>query len=157
MTTATAGEVDAMIAKLQQHLKDKPDDVEGWKALGWAQMQIGRSHAGVEALRKAASLAPTDASVLAMFGEALVREAEGDVTDDALAVFEKVLVVAPKDPRARFYKGLYLSRNNQDREALDLWIAVIKDSPADAEWVPSIRQQAKDLAQKMGVDPATVP
>jgi cytochrome c-type biogenesis protein CcmH len=157
MGTAAAGEVEGMIAKLQQHLKDKPDDLEGWRALGWAQMQIGRSQAGVDALRKAAALAPTNASVLAMLGEAMVRQAEGDVTDEALSVFDRVLAIAPKDPRARFYKGLHLSRNNQDRAALDLWIDVIKDGPADAEWIPSIRQQAKDLAQKMGVDPATVP
>ena len=157
MSTAAAGEVEGMIAKLQQHLKDKPDDLEGWRALGWAQMQIGRSQAGVDALRKAAALAPTNASVLAMLGEAMVRQAEGDVTDEALGVFDRVIAIAPKDPRARFYKGLDLSRNNQDRAALDLWIEVLKEGPADAEWIPSIRQQAKDLAQKMGADPATVP
>lgn len=157
VTQAASSEIEAMIGKLEQHLKAEPDDVEGWRALGWAQMQIGRSHAGVEALKKAASLAPSNVSMLAMYGEALVREAEGDVTDDAIAVFEKVLQLAPKDPRARFYKGLHLSQHDQGKAALDLWIEVIRDSPQDAEWLPSIRQQAKELATKMKLDPATVP
>ena len=152
-----AGEIDGMISKLEQHLKAKPDDVEGWRALGWAQMQIGRSHAGVEALKRAAALAPLKASIQAMYGEAMVREAEGDVGENALAVFDHVLSFAPKDPRARFYRGLYLSQNKQEKAALDLWIGIILDGPADAEWLPSIREQAKELSKKMGLDPLSVP
>lgn len=154
---ATSSEIEGMISKLEQHLKAEPDDVEGWRALGWAQMQIGRSRAGAEALKKAASLAPLNASMQAMYGEALVREAEGDVTDEAIEVFERVLQIAPQDPRARFYKGLYLSQHDQGKAGLDLWIEVIRNSPADAEWLPSIRQQAKELALKLKLDPASIP
>lgn len=152
-----APQLDAMIEKLVTHLKSKQDDAEGWRALGWAQIQVGKTEEGVGALRKAAALAPNNVSILSMFGEGIVRLANGDVTDEALAAFERVLVLDAKDPRARFYKGLYLSRHGQGQKALALWIEIIRDSPPDAEWLPSIRSEARALAEKLKVDPAMVP
>ncbi len=150
-------EVGGMIAKLQAHLKSHPRDFEGWRALGWAQMQIGQTQPGVDALKKASDLAPADVSILSMLGEALVRRSEGDVKDDALAVFERVLVIDPRDARARYYKGLSLTQLGQEKAGLDLWIGIIRDGPADAEWIPAVRQQALLLVEKLKLDPAIVP
>lgn len=157
VTEAATNELDAMIAKLTSHLATSPDDLQGWKALGWAQMQTGRTAEGVKALARAAELAPKDASVLSMYGEGLVRESDGKVSPEALAVFERVIAIEPTDPRARYYKGLQLMQDGKLKEAFDLWVVVIKESPLDAEWLPSIREQAKELAVKINVDPKTVP
>ena len=151
-----ADEAGAMIAKLEAHLKTNPKDVDGWRALGWAQMQLGQPGAGVEALRRATLLAPSDAALLGLFAEALVRKAEGDVGDEALSVFARVLNIDPKDPRARFYKGLALVQKGKEGEALDLWAGIIRDGPPDAEWLPAIRKQVLELAKKLKRDPATL-
>lgn len=155
--TQLTDEVGGMIAKLQAHLKTHPKDIEGWRALGWAQLQIGKAQAGVEALKRASDLAPSDVSILSMLGEALVRQSEGDVKDEALAVFERVLALNPKDARARFYKGLAFTQSGQEKAGLDLWISIIRDGPADAEWIPGVRQQALMLVEKLKLDPAIVP
>ena len=152
-----ASQIDAMIEKLVTHLKSNKEDAEGWRALGWARIQLGQTEEGVEALKQAAELAPTNVSILSMYGEGLVRLAQGDVNETALAAFEKVLSLNPKDPRARFYKGFYLSRRGQEPQALKLWIEIIRDSPPDAEWLPAIRAAAKALAEKAKLDPSTIP
>jgi len=157
VSEAATNELDAMIAKLTSHLATSPEDLQGWKALGWAQMQTGRTAEGVQALARAAELAPTDAAVLSMYGEGLVREADGQVTPQALALFERVIAIAPADPRARYYKGLQLMQDGKLKEAFEIWVVVIKESPPDAEWLPSIREQAKELAVKINVDPKAVP
>lgn len=157
VSEAATNELDAMIAKLTSHLATSPEDLQGWKALGWAQMQTGRTADGVKALARAAELAPTDAAVLSMYGEGLVREAEGKVTPQALALFERVIAIAPADPRARYYKGLQLMQDGKLKEAFEIWVVVIKESPPDAEWLPSIREQARELAAKINVDPKSVP
>lgn len=154
---AAENEMGAMISKLTAHLATAPEDLQGWKALGWAYMQTGQTAQGVEALARAATLAPKDASVLSMYGEALVQQGGGKVSTQALEVFERVLAIAPTEPRARYYKGLQLSQAGKTREALDIWISVIKDSPPDAEWLPSIREQAKQLADQLKLEPGTVP
>jgi cytochrome c-type biogenesis protein CcmH len=157
VSEAATNELDAMIAKLTSHLATSPEDLQGWRALGWAQMQTGRTAEGVKALARAAELAPKDASVLSMYGEALVREADGKVTPQALAVFERVIAVEPADPRARYYKGLQLMQDGKLKEAFEIWVVVIKESPPDAEWLPSIREQTRELAVKINVDPKSVP
>jgi cytochrome c-type biogenesis protein CcmH len=157
VSEAATNELDAMIAKLTSHLATSPEDLQGWKALGWAQMQTGRTAEGVKALARAAELAPKDAAVLSMYGEGLVREADGKVTPQALAIFERVIAIAPADPRARYYKGLQLMQDGKLKEAFEIWVVVIKESPPDAEWLPSIREQAKELAAKISVDPKSVP
>jgi len=157
VSEAATNELDAMIAKLTSHLATSPEDLQGWRALGWAQMQTGRAAEGVKALARAAELAPKDAAVLSMYGEGLVREADGKVTPQALAIFERVIAIAPADPRARYYKGLQLMQDGKLKEAFEIWVVVIKESPPDAEWLPSIREQARELAVKINVDPKTVP
>jgi cytochrome c-type biogenesis protein CcmH len=157
VSEAATNELDAMIAKLTSHLATSPEDLQGWRALGWAQMQTGRTADGVKALARAAELAPKDAAVLSMYGEGLVREADGKVTPQALVIFERVIAIAPADPRARYYKGLQLMQDGKLKEAFEIWVVVIKESPPDAEWLPSIREQAKELAAKINVDPKSVP
>ena len=143
-----ADEVGVMIARLETHLKANPDDSKGWQALGWAQLQTGRVGDGVASLKRAAALLPKDAPMQSMYGEALVRLADGKVGDDAMAAFELSLAADPKDPRARFYKGLHLSQGGKDDEALAIWRAIIKDGPANADWMPAIREQVAQTEAK---------
>lgn len=157
VTASVANELQGMIAKLQVHLSTSPDDLRALKALGWALMQTGDAKGSAETLGRAARLAPDDAELQAQHGEALVAAANGTVSAEALAAFERVLARDPKDPRARYYKGLHLDQTGASEQALDLWIGVIRDSPPDAEWLPPIREQARALAVRLKRDPATVP
>jgi len=157
VTASVANELQGMIAKLKAHLATSPDDLRALKALGWALMQTGDAKGGAETLGRAAQIAPDDAELQAQHGEALVGAANGTVSAEALAAFERVLAGDPKDPRARYYKGLYLAQTGASEQAPDLWIGVIRDSPPDAEWLPSIREQARALAVKLKREPATVP
>ena len=157
LSEAVDTEFDAMLAKLETHLKANPEDIDALKAMGWAQMRAGAPDKAIAALKKATQLAPQDLQVLALYGETLVEAARGKVSEEALAVFEQVLAADARDPRALYYKGLRLSQTGAQKQALDLWIALIKDSPKDAEWLPQIRKQAQDLALKLKIDPKTVP
>lgn len=157
VTQAVGSELESMIAKLQAHLDANPDDIEGLKAMGWAQMRVGAPEKAVAALKQAADRAPKDVQVLSMYGELLVDIARGKVSDEASGLFDRVLAIDASDPRGRYYKALRQSQTGQENEALDAWIALIKDSPKDAEWLPQIRTQARALAVKLKRDPESVP
>ena len=157
VTKAIGSELETMIAKLQAHLDANPDDIEGLKAMGWAQMRVGAPDKAVAALKQAADLAPKDVQVLAMYGELLVDVARGKVSDEASSLFDRVLALDASDPRGRYYRALRQSQTGQEAVALDAWIALIKDSPKDAEWLPQIREQARTLAVKLKRDPKSVP
>lgn len=157
---AAAGEdmlrqIEGMVGRLAARLEQQPNDGEGWRMLGWSYVQLGRTAEGIAALRRAAALDERSGALRSLLGEAIVREAEGKVTPEAIAAFDEALKRDAKDPRARFYKGLGLMQAGDERAALDMWVAIIRDGPDDAEWLPAIRAQARELAVKLKLDPAT--
>lgn len=156
-TTEVLAEVEAMVAKLAARLKTQPDDAKGWRMLGWSYVQLGRLTDGIEALGRAIALDPNNAALRSQYGEALVQAADGKVTPDAKAAFAEALKRDAKDPRARFYNGLALVQEGKDREAFDLWVTIIKDGPADAQWMPGLRAQATELAARLKLPPTAVP
>jgi cytochrome c-type biogenesis protein CcmH len=148
-------EINGMVERLAAKLKAEPNDPKGWRMLGWSYVQLGRVKEGIDALARAVTLDPDNAALRSQYGEALVQDADGTVTPDALATFDEALKRDPKDPRARFYKGLNLVQSGKDKEAFDLWIQIIRDAPKDAEWLPGLRAQAQELAAKLKLDPKT--
>lgn len=155
-TKAMLGQVEAMVAKLAQRLKDNPNDAKGWRLLGWFYLQMDRVKDGVAALARAAALDPQNADLLSQYGEALVFAAGGTVTPDALKQFDAALARDPKDARARFYRGLALAQSGMEKEALALWVEIIREGPKDAEWIASVRARAMALALKLKLDPKVV-
>lgn len=148
-------EINGMVERLAAKLKTQPNDAKGWRMLGWSYVQLGRVKEGIDALARAVTLDPDNAALRSQYGEALVQDADGNVTPDALATFDEALKRDPKDPRARFYKGLNLVQSGKDKEALDLWVQIIRDAPAGADWLPGLRAQAQELATKLKLDPKT--
>lgn len=148
-------EINGMVERLAAKLKTQPNDPKGWRMLGWSYVQLGRVKEGIDALARAVTLDPDNAALRSQYGEALVQDADGTVTPDALTAFDEALKRDPKDPRARFYKGLSLVQAGKDKEAFDLWIQIIRDAPADADWLPGLRAQAQELATKLKLDPKT--
>jgi cytochrome c-type biogenesis protein CcmH len=47
-------------------------------------------------------------------------------------------------------------QRGERRAALDAWVALIADTPADAAWLPDLRSQAAALAEDLGLDPEQV-
>lgn len=148
-------EISGMVDRLAARLKTQPNDAQGWRMLGWSYVQLGRVKEGIDALARAVTLDPANATLRAQYGEALVRDGDGKVSPDALAAFDEALKQDPKEPRARFYKGLSLVQAGKDKEALGLWVQIIRDAPADADWLPGLRTQAQELATKLKLDPKT--
>lgn len=151
--TEMLAEVEAMVARLAAKLKVQPNDAKGWRMLGWSYVQLGRVKEGIDALARAVTLDPANAALRAQYGEALVQDADGKVTPDAQAAFNEALKHDAKDPRARFYRGLSLVQSGKDKEALDLWVQIIREAPEGAEWLPGLRAQAHELAVKLNLDP----
>jgi len=146
-------EVETMVAKLADRMKANPNDAQGWRMLGWSYLQLGRTGEGVAALKHAVELEPKNAALRSQLGEAVVRLAEGTVSAEALKIFDAALALDAKDPRARFYRGMALAQAGKEREALAAWVQIIRDGPADAEWMPGLREQARALAATLKLDP----
>ena len=149
------GSVDEMIDRVVARVSQNPNDVEGWRMLGWSYFNTEHFAQSAAAYAKAFELNPNDSSLGSAYGEALVRAAEDRVTDDAKAVFEKTLKVDGKDARARFFMGLAKEQAGNKTAALDDWVAILNEADSNETWFGDLRQRVSELSQDAGIDVST--
>ena len=148
----TAADVDTAVEKLAARLKADPGNVKGWAMLGWSYLGTAKYAEAADAYRKAAALDPKDLSFKSGLSQALIRQAGGKVTPEALAVIEEVLAIDPKEPGARFDKGLAKLQGGDAKGAVDAWIAQLKDAGPDDKWPDELRQRVIETAKDNGID-----
>lgn len=131
--------IAGMVERLAERLKDRPDDLEGWRMLGRSYRVLGRMQDALAAYRLLAQKLPEDPEAQLDYAVALVEAAGpgAPLSDEAVAVFEKVLVLAPGQPDALFYLGLAAEQRGVRDRARRLWTELLErlppDTPAHAE------------------------
>lgn len=142
-----ADDVGLMIAKVERHLEQNPDDLQGWKVLAPIYVRQNRPADAARAWRRILALEGPTPQVQEDFGEALVAVNEGLVTPEAQAAFDGAVTAEPSRVKSRYYRALGLSQAGRHREALADWDEILRTSPADAPWLEAVRgQRAKTLA-----------
>jgi cytochrome c-type biogenesis protein CcmH len=149
---APLGTVDETIGRLVDRLNRSPNDPEGWRMLGWSYFNTERFVQSATAYAKAIELNPQNADFRSSRGEALVRAADGLVTDEARAAFEQALRLDAKDPKGRFYMGLAKEQGGNKPAALDDWIAILNETDSTEPWVTDLMQRVTELGQETGID-----
>jgi cytochrome c-type biogenesis protein CcmH len=150
--TPTVDTVDNKISELEARMQANPNDAQGWRMLGWAYFSMGRYDKSVSAYEKALGLSPADVDVKSALAEAQVMASGNVVTPKAKATFEEVLRTNPKDDRSRFYLALAMEQSGNAAGALDSWLALFADAPADAGWIGEVRSHIESLGKQLGKD-----
>ena len=89
--------IENLIAQVEAHLERNPDDGRGWEVIAPVYLRLGRFEDAVKARRNALRLNGETAERQAALGEALVYAANGIVTAEAKAAFERALALDPND------------------------------------------------------------
>ena len=145
-------DVDTMITRLAARLEEDPQDGEGFRMLGWSYLMTGKPREALPAFQRALALLPDDARVQSGYGETLTALADGTVTADAKAAFQRALVRDPLEPRARYFLALWQDQNGNSRQALDTLLQLANSGPADATWQAELRREITRVSGALGVD-----
>jgi len=149
-------DMNEALARLGAHLKEHPDDLTGWRLLARAELGLGHYTEAAEAYRHAADLSGHRADISGDWGEAQVLVAGGTVTPAARAAFEAGLRDPETAPRSRYYLALAQMQQGEVKGALAAWVDLAAEAPADADWLPLVRQRIAEAASTLGIDPATL-
>ncbi|HLL29065.1 MAG TPA: c-type cytochrome biogenesis protein CcmI [Xanthobacteraceae bacterium] len=128
-----------LISRVESRLAEQPDDGRGWEILAPIYLRIGRTNDAVKARANALRLLGATADREADLGEALVADANGVVTAEALAAFERANALDAHHPKARFYRGLAAEQDGRMKDAKTIWQALVNDAPQDAPWLGVVR------------------
>ena len=140
--------IDLLVAKVERHLAQNPEDGAGWDVLAPIYFRGGRMGDADMAYRNAIRLSGPSAARYAGLGEVIIAENDGVVTADASAAFEAALKEKPDNPRAEFYLALGFEQAGKQDEALAAFEALAAKSPADAPWLPLVKQHIAVVSGK---------
>jgi len=102
---AVSPEVLAMVAKLEKHMQDAPNDATGWLLLGRSYLALERVDDAILAYDHAHRLDANNTEAMLGLGEAMSMRAGGNVTPAAAELFEQAVALEPDNPKALLYSG----------------------------------------------------
>ena len=117
-------EVLAMVAKLEQHMRDQPNDMKGWLMLGRSYMALERLDDAIVAYDHAHRLDADNVDAMLGLGEAMSMGAGGDITPSAAELFERAVKLAPDNPKALLYGGFAAAERGDRAVARSRWLAL---------------------------------
>ena len=79
-------EVNTMIERLAARLESTPEDIEGWRMLGWSYFHTARYEQAATAYARAVELDPSSAELKLAYEEAKAKASEGDNLETASAL-----------------------------------------------------------------------
>src|SRR5262245_32328340 len=140
--------IASLVSKVEAHLERNPDDARGYEVLAPVYLRLGRFEDVVNARRKLLALNGENAERHSDLGEALTAAANGIVTSDAKSAFERSLALDPGQSKERFYTGIAAEPDGGCGPAASIWRDMIDKAPADAPWLPVVR----DALARVGDD-----
>jgi cytochrome c-type biogenesis protein CcmH len=152
-----ANSIAALIARIETHLEENPTDGRGWEVVAPVYLRLDRYDDAVKARRNALSLLGATAQREVDLGEALAMVAGGVVTADAKAAFERAAALDADNPKAMFYLGLAAQQDGNAGEAARIWRNLIANAPANAPWLPVVREQLARVENPGAAAPGPAP
>jgi cytochrome c-type biogenesis protein CcmH len=144
--------IQTLISQVETHLERNPNDARGYEVIAPVYLRLGRFAEAVSARRKLLELSGETAERQADLGEALAAAANGVITVESKAAFERALTLEPDDLKANFFVGVAAEQDGDKPKAAAIWTAMLKDAPADAPWAPVVRESLT----RIGVAPPAV-
>ncbi|MCV0396204.1 MAG: c-type cytochrome biogenesis protein CcmI [Rhizobiaceae bacterium] len=137
--------IEELVARAERHLAENPEDGRGWEVLAPIYMRMGRYNEAETAFRNVIRLSGATADREAGHGEAIMAVAEGLVTEDARAAFERAVELQPGHPKASFYLATAEAQEGRRDEAAERFAALLAGLPVDSPWRGAVEQALGDV------------
>lgn len=140
--------VDVLVARVERHLAENPEDGQGWAVVAPVYLRMGQPQASARAYANALRILGPNPAWLTDMGEALTMANQGLVTADARRAFEQAVAMEPAAVKPRFFLAIALGQEGNAQAAIEAWENLLDGADETAAWVDVARAQ---LAQLTGV------
>jgi cytochrome c-type biogenesis protein CcmH len=149
-------QIEDVVAKLKTRLVENPKEAETWRMLGWVEFNASRYQESQNAYAKAVEIDPINLDYQSAMAEAMVQVAKGVITPEAQKIFSDVLAKNPGEARSRFYSAMAREQAGDQKGALNLWVAMLKEAKASDGWREEVAKHADGLAKALGQQSAAL-
>lgn len=149
-----SGEMDEMIAGLQQRLEQNPADLEGWMLLARTLRSTGKYAEAADAMEQAHTLAPDNPVVMADLAEAWVYETpDGRVPESSVALLERALNIDPNVQKGLWLMGIASMQQGDDAFAISYWESLLQQLEPGSNVHTMVSTQVQEAQARMGMAP----
>ena len=153
----TPEQVNEMVQKLADRLKEKPDDAVGWTMLARAYSAMGRYGEAVPAFKKALELAGDDASLLSDYADSLAAQNNGNLAGEPLRLVQKALALDPNNLKALALSGSAAFDDRDYATAVRNWEKVERALPPESQFRTQVAASIAQARELGGLGPAPAP
>jgi cytochrome c-type biogenesis protein CcmH len=146
--------IEEMVEKLEQRMREQPDNAEGWIMLGRSYSSMKRYQDAAKAYAQAYRLVDNDAALITDYADVMVTANGGEFTDEAGELLNKALALQPGNVKALWLLGHWKHQRGDYQGAIDSWQRVADVLPAGDKNVAVINQQiqqAKNVMAEKGI------
>lgn len=152
-------DMDSALAKLRNHLRDNPGDIQGWMMLGRSMLTMKKYTEAEMAFTHADQLAPGNPAIMVDLADAIAMVQGQDLSGKPWEIIKKVLKVDPTNWKAIMMAGTDYFNHGDYRMAVMYWERLLNNlGPNDdlrAAVMGSI-QEARRLGNIIGPVPDTL-
>jgi cytochrome c-type biogenesis protein CcmH len=139
------------VAQIEARLATTPDDLRGWQVIAPTYVELGRYADAANAYRRVIALSGPTADLQVDLAEALLLEAGGAGSDEAMELLRAAAAGDATHVRARLYLAAELTRTGRYEDAAIFWQEAIDLANGDEPWLPAATQGLA-VALNDGVD-----
>ncbi len=145
----TAEQVEAMVAKLAERMKQNPDDPQGWAMLGKSYGVMGRYEDAAAAYAKAVERVPDNPHLLADYADALAMSRGQNLQGEPEALVMRALKIDPDHAKSLALAGTVAFEKKDYAAAITYWEKLATLVPPDSEIARGVQSsiaEARSLA-----------
>ena len=128
--------IASMVARVEQRVKDNPEDIKGWTSLGKSYGVLNRHIDSAEAYAKAVALDSSDVSLLMNYSDAVIKTRDTAQLDKARIVFAQLIDQNPQNLDALFLSGSLARVAGDAEDAKKFWSLLLPQlSPGSKAYI----------------------
>jgi cytochrome c-type biogenesis protein CcmH len=146
----TPEQVNEMVAKLARHLKEKPDDIEGWNMMARSALALGRFTDAADAYSHLIKLVPPNATLLADYADTLGMANNRSLQGEPEKLINQALEADPKNIKALALSGSVFYERHDYAGAVTQWRKIMLLVPPNSDVARSVASSILDATTQAG-------
>ena len=131
-------QIEAMVNRLAERLKNEPEDVDGWRMLAHSYETLRRFDAAIDAYRHLLALEPNNPDVLTDAAVALGMSLNQELSGEPERLIDRALALNPNHVQALALKGSAAYERGDYAQAIGPWKKILATVPQESSMARSI-------------------
>jgi cytochrome c-type biogenesis protein CcmH len=146
-------QLQQLIKHISAHLKQRPEDVEGWAMLARCYNLLHRFEEAAGAYWHALRFAPDQADLLADYADTVATQQQGDLAGQPTELIERALAIDPTHWKALALAGRAAFQRGDYEHAIVHWEKLKATAPADSPVAKTVDAWIADARAASGPEP----